>query len=272
MSFKSNTANLLGDLLGVAGEGVASEIIAPTNILTIVRDSLWDLANLLDPRLLLKVASAPTAGTNTITLSDESRILLIERRDTANDALFYPCNEVGYHEHSKYIDASSIYHATNYSPIYYIEGVSSDATTKYGKINVYPHTASTDEAVTRTWLYKAPVVKAVGSEAAATTPTDTVFGYWFWDANADSTATIDNDQAVAIDYYHYKSPPYFPQEAHLALTYLIASRIASQYLVNVLIEDEDTEVAALVKGAITTLEEELKNQLKRLITQEDDKA
>ena len=267
MSFKSNTANLLGDLLGVAGEGVASEIIAPTNILTIVRDSLWDLANLLDPRLLLKVASAPTAGTNTITLSDESRILLIERRDTANNALYYPCNEVGYHEHSKYIDTSSIYHATNYSPIYYVEGVSSDAATTYGKINVYPHTASTDEAVTRTWLYKAPVVKAVGSEAAATVPTATDNGWWYWDANTDSTATISE-----VVYYNYKNPPFFPNEANLALNYLIASRITSQYLVNVLIEDEDSEIAALVKGAITALEDELKNQLKRLITQEDDKA
>lgn len=266
MSFKTEVINILGDSTGADASHVADSIVNATNAEQIVEDSLWDLANLLPSELLLNTAANLADGGATVNLDKETRVLLVERKDTVSNSLYYPCNEVAYHQHSKYIDDSSIYHATNFSPIWYKVGITSDSSQKYGQIKVYPST----NASTNIWLYEKMSVKKCGTAPTVDTPTADDYANWFWDGSADVFATLGDP---AVTYYNYAAPHFFPKEAHLALKLLIASRLGNQYLVDFAINEEDGEVIGLVKAALDTIDVEFKMQIDRLgVTKDKESA
>ena len=255
MSFKTEVQNILGDATAADTSHVAHAMVTATNAEKVVEDALWDLANLLPPELLLSTAENIADASASYLLDKETRVLLIERQDTVGDSLMYPCKEVPYHQHTKYIDPLSIYLATNLDPIWYKEGNTSDAIQKYGKINIFPSVG----ASTNIWIYEKAVVSKCTSGTTVDPPDASDNNIWFWDG-ASNESVFDDPNT----YYNYAIPHFFPAEAHLALKLLIATRLANQYLVEFAINEEDSEVLSLVKGAIEAIDSEFKIQMNRL--------
>jgi len=257
MSFKTEVQNILGDATAADTSHVAHAMVTATNAEKVVEDALWDLANLLPPQLLLSTAEEQEIDDDEFLLEKETRVLLVQRKDTVSisPVLFYSCKEIPYNQYTKYIDPSSIYLATNLDPIWYKTGNSSDATQKYGKINIYPETGT----ISKFWRYEKAVVSKCASGTTVDDPSASVHDIWFWDG-ADNEAAVEGETT----YYNYAIPHFFPAEAHLALKLLIATRLANQYLVEFAINEEDSEVSNLVKSAIEVIDAEFKIQMNRL--------
>jgi len=196
------------------------------NALDIVEQAVWDVASVLPAKMLLQHSVAP-ADAATYDLDVDERLLLIER---ATGGLYYGCKEIGLEDSRKALDAESIHLATNLTPVYWImpdgEG---------GDIQTAPAAGESNKL--RTHSYKRQV-----AGVAAT--------------NFDWTLEIDGTGVA--------NPSNVPTEAHDAIIYLIASRLLTQHMAFMGIEEEDQEAMQLTQGAQAAIDGEFKTQIMKL--------
>ena len=166
--------SLKTDILNILGHDSSSTYISDDiDEYTIIEQAIWEAANLLPPKLLLMSASLlddepenipddgdantnyPTSGLsqNGSAISANDLILHVERvkseivepdpiADVTVEKYDYKhCKAVSQTEKDKVLDSDSIYFATNYSPVYWLENViGTGATADTRKIYTAPVT------------------------------------------------------------------------------------------------------------------------------------
>jgi len=229
MSFKADIIDILGDGLTL------SETIFG-NALPLVEQAVWDVGSTLPTTVLIKSAVTIAANDDAnIELDKDTVVLYVERFDETLDATF-ACQEIGIEDRHTAFSDKSIHQATGYTPVYYIEPDSSNIG---GVIKTAP--ASTGNNTVTALLYQRQAAGAAATE-------------FDWTLDADDTGVA--------------TPSFLPQECFEAIKYLIASRLLTQHISFLVLDEEDTELASLAKEAQNSIQEELKMQMAKLKKEE----
>jgi hypothetical protein len=196
------------------------------NALNIVEQAVWDVVSVLPAKMLLKHSVAPTAAA-TYQLDGDERILFVER---AVGGDYFGCAEIGFEDSRRALDSESIHLASNFTPVYWVmpDGVGGD-------IESAPAAGASN--FLRIHSYKRQVA------GVAATQFD-----WTLDADGPGVANPSN----------------VPTEAHEAIIYLIASRLLTQQISFMGIEEEDQEALQLTQAAQGAIDGEFKTQIMKL--------
>ena len=195
-----------------------------SNALNIVEQAVWDVVSVLPAKMLLKHSVAPTAAA-AYQLDGDERILFVER---AVGVDYFGCAEIGFEDSRRALDPDSIHLASNFTPVYWVmpDGVGGD-------IESAPAAGASN--FLRIHSYKRQVAGTAANEFD-----------WAGGGVGDST------------------PAKVPTEAHDAIIYLIASRLLTQQMSFMGIEEEDQEALQLTQASQAGIDGEFKTQIMKL--------
>lgn len=266
---------LKGEILNAIGLETTSTYFDDINDIKIINQGVWEAANTL-PKLLLAQAANPLSdpenipadvveeGTTTqgyaniyddanqAGLTNNDIILLVERVVSKN--VFDESNalqgnesyetrfvkEVKLSEKHQVLDSDSIYFATNYSPVFWIEnkplsGAASDTTDDEIYIFTAPKTVAT--------YVENGSQNLLASEASALR----IYKY------SKQAIASDTDTLIGI-----------PTKAHYFVHLYCGMMLVDAVLARQGTEEEDSELFQLLSGVKATIQENLKSQLSQL--------
>lgn len=265
-------ATIKSRVLAALGQNNASLLDDFSNVEVLFTDALWNIATALPSRLLMSVYSntmvnpeSLTNGQSTITTLDvtDKKVLMVRRvlathtvdgngAITTESYMNRVCKEIKYEASFQALDTESIYLATDYSPVYYLEPGSSIMTLKTAPATGSVFTAGDgtndndklpkNHSALMIWTYNRQVFTASGTDGNPNTD---------W----DDVTTLTN----------------IPKEALPVCINAIAVEILNELIANASITDEDSEVTALYSAQHGLLVKEIEMQMAALKAEWEEK-
>tara|TARA_B100000945_G_C20407173_1_gene610655 strand:- start:856 stop:1674 length:819 start_codon:yes stop_codon:yes gene_type:complete len=265
-------ATIKADILNILGNESASTYLEEDiEAYSLIEQAIWDAANVLPPSLI--VASAGYLGDDPENLPDDADsendynpagklyedgaeidantlILFIERVDSNNtfeangnikteDYEVRFCKEVSILEKNRSLDPDSIYFATDYTPVYWVEHYVDTSSESPDKRKVFTAPSTEIGALSqfelKNWL---------GPTASALK----IYSYPRQTGIDANTTAIENISTPARSF----------------VIKCCALKILDQKIANQAIVEEDTELYGLIKAQADTLKAELEEELKQL--------
>jgi|9_EtaG_2_1085328.scaffolds.fasta_scaffold16629_2 hypothetical protein len=315
-------ATIKSKVLQLLGENNSSYLSNVSNPEYIVETGVWGIAGSIPKRLLMADASEPVdpevipsngSGGHLDTLASptsiEDKIVLLVTRTqtdysvtdstvTARNYITRQCREIPYEDSFKAKDGTSIYYATNYSPVYWVENIAG-----VPSLNVAPSAAGTTNSeflsdhnnngsaiqvfsYPRQLFYNAGTSPTAWAHTTAYAVGDKV-SYSSKNYVCIGAHTSTNDAVVAtgkpdtagstvwrLSWEFVEKIDNVPEEIQDLFVMRIALEILSHKLGNLATQEEDTEIYNLTKDLHNTIFQKLGAMLGNLQggNQEDKKA
>jgi len=262
MAYTITSGTIAEKVIAVLGEENTDYLDDMVGLSQLFEDAIWDIATSLPKRMLMREATVDPNGASLLNpdtnawstgkstpYSVNDKLVLMVIRTAANHIMDggsisteryiqKPCKEIAYEDSFKSLDASSIFFATDSSPVYWIESISDSANS----------------------LQTAPTTTGWAASNAATL------------ANGNSTVQVylyDRQVVAAEDttdtgWNVFTSISSVPEESEDIFIKRIALKIAERKLATMATQEEDTELYQLLQGVVATLTQEVKDGLLKL--------
>lgn len=262
MAYTITPGTIADKVIAVLGEENTDYLDDMVNLDQLFEDAIWDIASSLPKRMLMREttvdanpASLYNDNTNTWSAALPTpqvagdKLVLMVIRTAANHIMDgasvsteryiqKPCKEIAYEDSFKSLDYSSIYFATNSSPVYWIESISNTSNV----LQTAPATSG--------WDATNASILANGSSGLQ---------IWFYERQVVGSTDI-----ATTGWNVFTSIDYTPEESEDIFIKRIALKIAERKLSTMATQEEDTELYQLLQGTVTTLTQELKDGLLKL--------
>ena len=262
MAYTITSGTIAEKVIAILGEENTDYLDDMVGLDQLFEDAIWDIATSLPKRMLMREAEVDPNGAslyNTDTqvwsagkgtpYSVNDKLILMVIRTAANHIMDgasisteryiqKPCKEIAYEDSFKSLDISSIYFATDSSPVYWIESISDTA----NSLQTAPATTG--------WAANNAAVLANGSS--------TIQVYLY------ERQTIGETDASSNGWNVFTSISDVPEESEDIFIKRIALKIAERKLATMATQEEDTELYQLLQGVVASLTQEVKDGLLKL--------